>query len=80
MATIALAAFEDEDAGAEELNQMFHDIGMDSDDGQQDMGSGDENEHVDMPEEEGAGSEDEGSDGDVVVTPPLHRRAYPHPR
>ena len=67
MATIALAAFEDEDAGAEELNQMFHDIGMDSDDGQQDRDSGDENEHVDMPEEEGAGSEDEGSDGDVVV-------------
>ena len=52
---------------------------MESDDGQQDRDSGDENEHVDMPEEEGAGSEDEGSDGDVIVVTPPAPTSVPPP-
>ena len=70
MATITLADFEENDAGADELNQMFNDVDMMFND--DDSESGNEDEHDAMPEHhvEEDGSEDEGSDDDVVEIPP----------
>ena len=51
MATITLADFEENDTGADELNQMFNDVDMMFND--DDSESGNEDEHDAMPEHQG---------------------------
>ena len=51
MTTITLADYEENDEGAEELNQMFNDVDMMFND--DDSESGNEDEHDAMPEHQG---------------------------